>query len=76
MFVKRLLIAAAALAYLGFLAVLGAAYFVGLKQASVWPPAGVLGLQKFRQHGVQVVVSHRHVSLGWASWGPGCIRHL
>ncbi len=41
MFVKRILIAAVALLYLGFLAVLGAAYFIGLKQASVWPPAGV-----------------------------------
>jgi len=40
MTIKRLLIAAAALAYLGFLAVLGASYFIGLKQASVWPPAG------------------------------------
>jgi len=39
MFVKRLLIAAA-LAYLGFLAVLGAAHLIGLKQASAWPPAG------------------------------------
>jgi len=40
MMIKRLLIAAAALAYLGFLAVLGASYFLGLKQASTWPPAG------------------------------------
>jgi hypothetical protein len=40
MIIKRLFIAAAALAYLGFLAVLGASYFLGLKQASTWPPAG------------------------------------
>ncbi len=40
MLVKRILIAAAALAYLGFLAVLGSAYFIGLKQASAWPPSG------------------------------------
>ena len=40
MTIKRLLIAAAALAYLGFLAVLGASYFIGFKQASAWPPAG------------------------------------
>jgi L,D-transpeptidase ErfK/SrfK len=40
MFIKRLLIAAAALAWLGFLAVLGASYFLGLKQASAWTPAG------------------------------------
>jgi L,D-transpeptidase YbiS len=40
MLVKRILIAAAALAYLGFLAVLGAAYFIGLKQASAWPLPG------------------------------------
>lgn len=38
MLVKRILIAAAALLYLGFLAVLGAAYFIGLRQASAWPP--------------------------------------
>jgi lipoprotein-anchoring transpeptidase ErfK/SrfK len=37
MTIKRLLIATAALAYLGFLAVLGAAYFIGLKQATNWP---------------------------------------
>lgn len=36
--IKRLLIAAAALAYLGFLAVLGSSYFLGLKEASTWPP--------------------------------------
>jgi len=40
MTIKRILIAFAALAYLGFLAVLGASYFIGLKQASAWPPAG------------------------------------
>ncbi len=40
MTIKRLLIALAALAYLGFLAVLGASYVIGLKQASTWPPAG------------------------------------
>jgi len=40
MTIKRLLIAAAALAYLGFLAVLGASYYIGFKQASGWPPAG------------------------------------
>ncbi len=39
MMIKRLLIAAVALAYLGFLAVLGASYFIGLKQASSWPAA-------------------------------------
>jgi hypothetical protein len=33
MLIKRLLIAAAALTWLGFLAVLGASYFLGLKQA-------------------------------------------
>ena len=37
--IKRLLIAAAALAYLGFLAALGSSYFLGLKEASVWPRA-------------------------------------
>ena len=37
MMVKRLLIAAAALIYLGFLSVVGAAYFIGLKQASSRP---------------------------------------
>jgi L,D-transpeptidase YbiS len=37
--IKRLLIAAAALAYLGFLAALGSSYFLGLKEASTWPPA-------------------------------------
>jgi lipoprotein-anchoring transpeptidase ErfK/SrfK len=37
--IRRLLITAAALAALGFLAVLGSAYFLGLKEASVWPPA-------------------------------------
>jgi L,D-transpeptidase YbiS len=36
---KRLLIAAAAVLWLGFLAVLGSAYLIGLKQASAWPPA-------------------------------------
>ena len=35
---KRLLIAVAALAWLGFLAVVGASYVIGLKQASAWPP--------------------------------------
>jgi len=35
---KRILIAVAALLYLGFLAVLGGAYLVGLKQVSAWPP--------------------------------------
>jgi L,D-transpeptidase YbiS len=35
---KRILIAAAALFYLGFLAVLGGAYYIGLKQAAAWPP--------------------------------------
>jgi len=40
MTIKRLLIAAAALAYLGFLAVLGASYYIGFKQASAWPRAG------------------------------------
>ncbi len=40
MTIKRLLMAAAALAYLGFLAVLGASYFIGFKQASTWPPSG------------------------------------
>ncbi len=40
MTIKRLLIVVAALAHLGFLAVLGASYFIGLKQASTWPPAG------------------------------------
>jgi L,D-transpeptidase ErfK/SrfK len=40
MMIKRLLIAAAALVWLGFLAVLGASYLMGLKQASAWPPAG------------------------------------
>jgi lipoprotein-anchoring transpeptidase ErfK/SrfK len=34
---KRILIAAALL-YLGFLAVLGGAYLVGLRQVSAWPP--------------------------------------
>jgi L,D-transpeptidase ErfK/SrfK len=37
---KRLLVAAAALVYLGFLAVLGASYFIGLKQVATWTPAG------------------------------------
>ena len=36
--IKRLLIAVAALAWLGFLAVVGASYVIGLKQASAWPP--------------------------------------
>jgi L,D-transpeptidase YbiS len=36
--VKRLLIAAAALTWLGLLAVVGAAYFIGFKQAAAWPP--------------------------------------
>ncbi len=40
MFIKRLLLAAAALAALGFLAVLGASYFIGLKEASGWPAPG------------------------------------
>lgn len=40
MLIKRLLIAAAALAWLGFLAVLGASYLMGLKQAATWTPAG------------------------------------
>jgi len=40
MTIKRLLITAAALAYLGFLAVLGASYFIGFKQASTWPRTG------------------------------------
>ncbi len=35
---KRLLIAAAAILWLGFLAVVGAAYLIGLKEASAWPP--------------------------------------
>jgi L,D-transpeptidase ErfK/SrfK len=35
---KRILIAAAALLYLGFLALLGTAYFIGLRQAAAWPP--------------------------------------
>jgi lipoprotein-anchoring transpeptidase ErfK/SrfK len=37
---KRVLIAAVALAYLGFLSVIGAAYFIGWKQASTWPAQG------------------------------------
>jgi L,D-transpeptidase ErfK/SrfK len=37
--IKRLLIAAAALVGLGFLAVVGAAYLIGFKQASAWAPA-------------------------------------
>ncbi|HOW86935.1 MAG TPA: L,D-transpeptidase [Candidatus Aminicenantes bacterium] len=37
MVIKRLLLAAAALAALGFLAVFGASYFIGLKAASAWP---------------------------------------
>ena len=36
---KRLLVAAAAILWLGFLAVVGAAHLIGLKQASGWPPA-------------------------------------
>lgn len=40
MMIKRLLLAAAALAALGFLAVLGASYFLGLKEASSWPAPG------------------------------------
>lgn len=36
--IKRLLIAASALAWLGLLAVVGAAYFIGFKQAAAWPP--------------------------------------
>jgi L,D-transpeptidase YbiS len=40
--VKRLLIAAAAILWLGFLAVVGAAYLIGLKQASAWPPAAAV----------------------------------
>ena len=43
MTIKRLFIAAAALLYLGFLAVLGAAYFIGLKQATSWPAANRVG---------------------------------
>jgi L,D-transpeptidase ErfK/SrfK len=39
MLIKRLLLAGAALVWLGFLAVLGASYFLGLKQASAWPPS-------------------------------------
>jgi lipoprotein-anchoring transpeptidase ErfK/SrfK len=38
MIIKRLLIAAAALAYLGFLSIVGASYFMGLKEVSTWPP--------------------------------------
>lgn len=38
MMIKRLLIALAALAWLGFLSVVGASYLIGLKQASAWPP--------------------------------------
>jgi lipoprotein-anchoring transpeptidase ErfK/SrfK len=37
--IRRLLIAAAALVTLGFLAVLGSAYYLGLKEVSAWPPA-------------------------------------
>ncbi len=37
MTIKRILIAAAALLWLGFLSVVGAAYYIGLKQASGWP---------------------------------------
>jgi L,D-transpeptidase YbiS len=37
MTIKRILIAAAALLGLGFLSVVGAAYFIGLKQAAGWP---------------------------------------
>ncbi|NTV81219.1 MAG: L,D-transpeptidase [Candidatus Aminicenantes bacterium] len=36
--IKRALIAAAALAGLGFLAVVGAAYVIGFRQVSSWPP--------------------------------------
>ena len=39
MMIKRLLLAAAALAALGFLAVLGASYLLGLKDVSGWPAA-------------------------------------
>jgi L,D-transpeptidase ErfK/SrfK len=35
---KRILIAAAAVLYLGFLAAVGLAYFIGLRQVSAWPP--------------------------------------
>lgn len=40
---RRILIAAAALAWLGFLSVVGAAYFIGWKQASTWPATGEAG---------------------------------
>ena len=40
---KRLLVAAAALVHLGFLAVLGASYVIGLKQVAMWSPAGTEG---------------------------------
>jgi L,D-transpeptidase YbiS len=40
MLIKRLLLVFAALGYLGFLSVVGAAYYIGLKQASAWPPGG------------------------------------
>lgn len=40
---KRLLVAAAALVHLGFLAVLGASYVIGLKQVAMWSPAGAEG---------------------------------
>jgi len=36
--IKRVLVAVAALAGLGFLAVVGAAYLIGFKQVSAWPP--------------------------------------
>jgi L,D-transpeptidase ErfK/SrfK len=40
MTIKRILIAAAALVWLGFLSVVGAAYYIGLKQAAGWPGDG------------------------------------
>ncbi len=40
MTIKRILIAAAALLWLGFLSVVGAAYYIGLKQAAGWPGDG------------------------------------
>lgn len=40
MTIKRILIALAALFWLGFLSVVGAAYFIGLKQAAGWPDDG------------------------------------
>ncbi len=40
MTIKRILIAAAALVWLGFLSVVGAAYYIGFKQAAGWPGDG------------------------------------